>query len=114
VVRDDVPNVVRAVWRGSGRGELPAEGGLVEVVDEGPLPVDLDDREPLAVRRLQPVVPGDVDLRELEAELVAETRQLRPRAVAEMAPLRVEHRDPGYGYNPRVTLASATREMAAP
>jgi hypothetical protein len=39
----------------------------IDVVDERPLPVDLDHGEPLAVLRLEPLVTGDVDLVELDA-----------------------------------------------
>jgi hypothetical protein len=41
--------------------ELPDERGLVDVVDEGTLAVDLDDRQPFAVAPLELVVAGDVD-----------------------------------------------------
>jgi hypothetical protein len=73
--------------------EAPPEGALVEVVDERAGAVDLDDGQPLAVRRLELRVAGDVDLLELEAELVAQPDELRARALAEVAPLGVVERD---------------------
>jgi hypothetical protein len=77
--------------------DLAPEGGLVEVVDEGPLAVDLHHRQPLAVALLELGHAGDVDLLELEAELVAQARQLLARPLAEVAALRVEERDPAQG-----------------
>jgi hypothetical protein len=65
----------------------------VHEVCERPLPVDLDDRKPLAVARLQLRVTGDVHLLELE-------RMLRPhgfhgtaRRRAQVALGRVEEDD---------------------
>jgi hypothetical protein len=43
----------------------------VHVVHEPPLPVDLDDRDPFAVLRLELGDAVDRDLAQLEAELVA-------------------------------------------
>jgi hypothetical protein len=63
------------------------------VVDEGPLAVDLDDREPLPVGGLERRVAGDVDLLEVEPELGLQARDLPPCAVAERAALRVEDDD---------------------
>jgi hypothetical protein len=40
------------------------ERGRVDVVDERPLAIDLDDGQPLAVPRLERLVAGDVDLLE--------------------------------------------------
>ena len=49
--------------------EAAAEGGFVHVVREDPLAVDLHDRQPLTIRRLQLGIPGDVDLLEGDAAL---------------------------------------------
>jgi hypothetical protein len=46
------------------------EGGPVEVVDEGALAVDLDDRQPLAITRLESRIAADVNLLELEPVLL--------------------------------------------
>jgi hypothetical protein len=73
--------------------ELAAEGRLVEVVDEGALAADLDDREPLAVARLELGVARDVDLLEGERQLLAERGELAASPLAERAALGVEERD---------------------
>ena len=65
--------------------EATTEGGLVHVVREGPLAVDLDDGDQLAVGRLELRVAVDRDLLELEPELVMERPDLRQRTLAEMA-----------------------------
>jgi hypothetical protein len=75
------------------RLELAPEGRLVEVVDEGAGAVDLDDRQPLAIGRLEPAVAGYVDLLVLEAELGTQPLELGSCPVAERAPGRVEQRD---------------------
>jgi hypothetical protein len=72
--------------------QLAQQRGLVQVVDEGLLAVDLDDREPLAVAGLELVVPGDVDRLVGDPERV----ELLPRTLAERAVRRVEE-DDGYG-----------------
>jgi hypothetical protein len=78
----------------SGSGaELAAEGCLVEVVDEGALAVDLDDREPLAVAPFELLDARDVDLRVGKAQLGSERGELRARALAQRAVARVEERD---------------------
>lgn len=69
--------------------EPPPERVLLHEVRERPFAVDLDDRQPLAVARLEDGVAADVDRLELEAELRAEGGQLRERPLAEMAALGV-------------------------
>jgi hypothetical protein len=59
------------------------------VVGKTPPAVDLDYRDPLAVRRLELRVPADVDLAQVERELLAKPAQLLERALAEVAALRV-------------------------
>jgi hypothetical protein len=81
--------------RGSGGGqagvrrgsdpELAPERRLVHVVDEGSLAVDLDDRQPLAVARLQVGIPVDGDLLVVEPELGVQTRELPLRSFAQVA-----------------------------
>jgi hypothetical protein len=61
----------------------------IQVVDESPLAVDLHDRKPLAILRLEPRIPADVDFVELEVDLVADLIENRARAFAEVAALRV-------------------------
>jgi len=70
--------------------ELPHERGLVEVIDEGPYAIDLDDRQPLSVARLERVVAGDVDGVVGDTEAV----ELLARPLAEAAPLPVEKANP--------------------
>src|SRR5436305_4682590 len=69
----------------------------VHVVDEAPPPVDLHDRDPLAVRRLQLGVAVDRDLAQLEAELLARSRDDAVGRSAEVAARRSEEDDLGYG-----------------
>ena len=66
-------------------------------VDERLLAVDLDDRKQLAVARLELGVAVDRDLLELEAELVPQRRDGRPRTLAEVAALRAVERTTAYG-----------------
>jgi hypothetical protein len=73
--------------------ELATESVLGDVVDERSLAVDLHDREPLAISRLQLGIAADVDLLELEAELVTERSDGLPRSFAEVAALRVVEDD---------------------
>ena len=69
----------------------------MHVVDETAPPVDLDHRDPLAVRGLQLGVAVDRDLPQLEAELVARSGDDAPGRRAEMAAGRGEEDDVGYG-----------------
>ena len=68
---------------------------------ERALAVDLDDGEMLAVPRLECGISGDVDERELEAELVAKTSDHLERTYAQPAVRGVVERDArvseGYG-----------------
>ena len=57
----------------------------MDVVDETPPAVDLDDGDPLAVRRLELVVAVDRNLPQLEAELVARRGDHAKRRLAEVA-----------------------------
>ena len=96
--------------------EPAAEAFRLDVIDERALAVDLDDRDQFAIAGLQVVVACDVDLAQLEVELLAQLGELRPRALAQMAPLRAVQNDlrPVYGYSPRVIVASETRSTARP
>ena len=67
------------------------------MVDEAPVALDLDDRDPLAVRGLELGVAVDLDLAQLEAELVACSRHDTPGCRAEVAARRGEEGDFGYG-----------------
>ena len=68
------------------QSKLPEQRRLVDVVDERPLTVDLDDRQPLPVARLQGLVARDVHRVVLEAETI----ELRTSTLTEAAPLTVE------------------------
>jgi hypothetical protein len=93
----------------------PYECAPIDVVDEGALAVDLDDRQPFAVPGLELGPAADVDLVELELVLAPHLCEGSPRTLAEMAVVRVEERYAnGYGYRPRVVVASATRWTARP
>jgi len=64
--------------------EAAAEGGLVHVVGERPLAVDLDDGDQLAVGDLELRVAVDGDLLELEPKLLAERPDLGQGTLAEV------------------------------
>jgi hypothetical protein len=65
----------------------------IDVVDERAVSVDLDHRQPLPIPRLQFRVAGDVDLPERDTRLL----QHAARPFAEVAAVRVEEDDVGYG-----------------
>ena len=66
----------------------------IHVVDESALAIDLHNRQPLAILRLEARIPADVDLVELEVSLFADLFEDRARAFAEVAALRVIQDDP--------------------
>ena len=74
------------------RGQTPPERLLVDVVGEDPLVVDLDDRQPFPVARLEFRVAVDLDLLQREPELLPQRANLRERPLAEVAALGVEDR----------------------
>jgi hypothetical protein len=94
--------------------DLPAERIGLDEVGECLLAVDLDDRKPLAVTGLELRVAADVDLLQLEPELVPRRVDDPARGGAEVAPFGVVEDDVGYGYRPRVIVASETRWTARP
>jgi hypothetical protein len=61
----------------------------IHVIDESALAVDLHDRQPLAILRLELRISADVDLVELEVGLFSDLFENRARAFAEVAGLRV-------------------------
>ena len=67
------------------------------MVREAPPPVDLHDRDPLAIRSLELGIAVDRDLAQLEAELVARRGDDAPGRLAEMAARRGIEDDFGYG-----------------
>jgi hypothetical protein len=69
----------------------------VHVVRETPPPVDLDDRDPLAVLGLEAGIAVDHDLLQLEAELVLRRADDAPGRLAQMAARRGVEDDFGYG-----------------
>jgi len=69
----------------------------VHVVDEAPATLDLHDRDPFAVCRLELGIAVDRDLPQLEAELVARSRDEAAGRLAKMAAGRGEEDDFGYG-----------------
>jgi hypothetical protein len=94
--------------------DLPTERVGLDEVGERPPTVDLHDRKPLAIPGLELRVAADVDLLQLEPQLVPRRVDDTPRGDAEVAPLGVEEDDAGYGYSPRVIVASETRWTARP
>jgi hypothetical protein len=69
----------------------------MDVMDEAPPAVDLHDRDPLPVRRLELGVAVDRHLAQLEAELVARRGDDAAGRLAEMAARRGEEDDVAYG-----------------
>ena len=86
----------------------------LDVIREAAAAVDLDDRQPLPVLRLEGGVARDVHLAELEAELLPEGLDHAAGPLTQVAARGVVENDFGYGYIPRVTVASATRWTARP
>ena len=78
-------------------GQFASKSVGIDVVDERPLAVDLDHREPLAVSRLELRVTTDVDLGEVEPELGPSLPHDSKRPLTEVAALRVVERDARYG-----------------
>jgi hypothetical protein len=72
---------------------LAAKSGWIDVVDEGPLAVDLHHREPLPVAGLEAGIAVDLDLLEVERNLLPNLGDDLPRALAEMAALCVVEDD---------------------
>ena len=69
----------------------------MHVVDETPLPVDLHDRDPLAVCGFQLRVSVDRHLAQLEADLVPRGGDDAPSRRAQVAARSGEENDLGYG-----------------
>jgi len=73
--------------------ELPAQRVEWDEVDERRLPVDLDDRDQLAIPLLQLGIPVDRDLLELEPELLPRRQDRLASLLAEMATRRAVEPD---------------------
>ena len=58
------------------------------MVGEGAFALDLDDRDPLAVPRLELGVAGDIDLAQVELDFVPELAEDAACPITEMAALR--------------------------
>ena len=69
----------------------------MDVVDETPPAVDLDDRDPLPVPRLELGLAVDRDLAQIEAELVPSGADDAARGLAEMTARRGVEDDFDYG-----------------
>jgi hypothetical protein len=69
----------------------------MHVVDETPSPVDLHDRDPLAVRGFELGIAVDRDLSQVEAELVVRRRDDALGRITQVAARRGEEDDFGYG-----------------
>jgi hypothetical protein len=69
----------------------------VDVVDEAPPAVDLDDRDPLPVRGFELGIAVDRDLAQLEPLLVLRLADDAARGLAEVATRRGEEDDVRYG-----------------
>jgi hypothetical protein len=70
-------------------GHFATKGIWVYVVDKGPLSVDLHDREPLPVARLQRGIAVDLDLLEVERGLLPNLGDDPTRPLAQVARRRV-------------------------
>ena len=69
----------------------------MDVVDEAPPAVDLDDRDPLPVRSLELGVAVDLHLPQLEAQLLSCLRDDAPGRLAQVAARRRVEDDLRYG-----------------
>jgi hypothetical protein len=85
--------------------EPPPERSLVDVVDEGALPVDLHDGQPFAVAGLELGVAADVDLFEIERRVVAHTNEHVASPLAEVTASCVIERDARQGRTRNRTVA---------
>jgi hypothetical protein len=94
--------------------KLSAERIWLDEIRERPFSVDLHNRQPLAIASLEPRVSTDVDLLELERHFGSHRLDRALRSCAEVAAFGVVEDDPGYGYRPRVMVASETRWTARP
>jgi hypothetical protein len=74
-------------------GDFPPKRVRIDEIDERPLAVDLDHRQPFPVLRLELRVAGDVDL----LELLAACEQDFARPLAQPAALGVVKDDARYG-----------------
>ena len=79
---------------GEPSAQSPPQRVRLDEVGEGPLAVDLDHRDRLAVGRLEPGIAPDVDRLEL---LAADLAHDLERPLAEMAALGVVDPDPAQG-----------------
>jgi len=70
-------------------GEFAPQGAGIHVVDESPLPVDLDDGEPFPVARFQLRIAADVHRLELERHLRPNVFDDLERTLAKVATLCV-------------------------
>jgi hypothetical protein len=70
-------------------GYFATKSSWIHVIDESALAVDLHNRQPLAILRLQPRIPADIDLVEVEVGFFADLFENRARAFAEVAAFRV-------------------------
>jgi hypothetical protein len=77
--------------------QLAAKCVRIDVVDERPLAVDLDHREPFPVPRLELGVASDVDLLELERKPRAHLFDDPTGPLAQVAAGGVVQRDARYG-----------------
>jgi hypothetical protein len=69
----------------------------MHVVDETPPPVDLHDRDPLAVCSLELGIAVDRDLSQIEAEFIVCRRDDALGRITQVAARRGEEDDFGYG-----------------
>jgi hypothetical protein len=74
-------------------GHLAAKRVWIDVVDEGPLAVDLDHREPLAVLGFELGVASDIDLLEREGYVGADALDDPASTLAQVAALSVVEGD---------------------
>jgi hypothetical protein len=74
-------------------GQFATKGTWIHVIDESAVAVDLHDRKPLAVARLQFRIAVDLDLLQLEWDLLPDLRNDLPRPLAQMATPRVVEDD---------------------
>jgi hypothetical protein len=77
-------------------GYFAPKSTWIDVVDEGPLAVDLHHREPLPVAGLETGVAVDLDLLEVEGNLLPNLGDDSSRPLAQVAALCVVEDDLGF------------------
>jgi hypothetical protein len=74
-------------------GQFAPQSGRIDVVDEGALAVDLDDRQPFPILRLELQIAVDLDLAQVERNFPLNLGDNRASSLAEVAAASVVEDD---------------------